>query len=267
MQTRSGKRMFRFVALFIAILTVVSAFSACDASGKEIPDEVKESAFYNYLKMQESHNIFSSYVESYNSSNVGVPDGIVELVVLDYLEEHGSGDSYSFTVVHNYDKESKIDRAEIELEIEYKYALEQTKIPIAYSYDRASDLWQIERKGNWAEASFQIKCEELIGSWQIEFYGDRYEINITDAQENSVSLEYAIACVDTDTNHVFYDRGDGRFQIIDQCIHIPIYMHDGFTCGGILEHDSTSTELHIYIDPRYGCYSGRLLACVYYNAP
>lgn len=225
MQTKSGKRMFRFAFLFVAILTVISAFSACDASED------------------------------------GVPDGTAELVVLDYLQERhlseGDYNSYSFKVEHDYDKQSKIDKAIIELEIQYNYASEQTQISVFYSYDRASDLWSITRKGNWSSSVFELEPEKLTGSWSIDFFLDHYDIAINDVQESSVSLEYSVSCVDYNSReHVFYDHGSGTYEINDMRIIIPITLHDGFVCGDLWEEKKSTVELIITIDPQKGCYYG-----------
>lgn len=203
-----------------------------------------------------------------SSSAKGVPDRTAELVVLDYLEEEDMEsddyDSYRFTVDHDYDKSSNTDAATINLTIEYTYATQTLSIPMIYSYDRASDLWQCVRQGSWTENAMIYNWDQLAGRWPITWFNDTYEITIRDADDDYVTLDYSISAPATvsmglDPNVYLNLEGSGSYKNYGGGFTIPIDLPDGFYCNS-----SRSAKLCVVLSPQRGCYAGYIDGQLYY---
>lgn len=207
----------------------------------------------------------------------GVPDRTVELVILDYFDERGlrQGDynSYSFNVIHNYDKGSNSDAAVINLKIEYNYATENTYVPVWYSYNKSSDLWTLDRKGNWSESAFSYFGDKLIGRWRIDYYDDYYEIEIKSVNGDAVTLNYSIWAEATvsmglDPSQTLWLNGSGTYSLGNWGITIPLDLPEGFYCNkGGGQWGEKSTDLNIRIDPQQGCNGGYIYGSLSYVAP
>lgn len=210
-------------------------------------------------------------------ANNGVPDQVAEYAVLDYLDGRSLGqgeyNNYSFTVTHNVDKNSNIDHAVIDLEIQYNYATEKTRATIDYFYDRGSEHWNVERAGEWSDAVFAPIPEKLPGPWRIDYFNDCYELNIDSVRDNNVTMSYRITTYATVSMGLDPDRplqlsGNGTFSINGKSISIPVDLPDGFYCnkgGGRV--GEKSTELVIFIEPMTGCTQGYLNGSLSYIEP
>lgn len=211
------------------------------------------------------------------STAKGVPDRTAELVVLDYFDErgmqHGDYNSYSFNVIHNYDKSSNSDAAVINLKIEYNYASESTYVPVWYSYNKSSDLWSLDRKGNWSESVMNYSGDKLIGCWRINYYDDYYEIEIKSISGNNVSLNYSIYAAATVSMGLDPDRmlsvdGEGTFTLTNWGVSIPFDLPEGFYCNkGGGRFGEKNTDLNILFDPQQGCNSGYINGSLSYVQP
>ena len=212
-----------------------------------------------------------------SQSAKGVPDRTAELVILDYFDERGmrQGDynSYSFNVIHNYDKSSNSDAAVINLKIEYNYAVENTYVPVWYSYNKSSELWTLDRKGNWSESAISFSGEKLIGRWRISNYDDNYEIEIKSVNGDSITLDYDIYAAATVSMGLDPDRmlsvdGSGTYSLSNWGITIPFDLPDGFYCNkGGGRFGEKSTDLNIRIDPQQGCNSGYIYGSLSFVQP
>lgn len=204
-------------------------------------------------------------LSSCGSSGNGVPDGTAELVVLDYLNEYkndlGNYKSYNFKVTHDYDSQSQLDKAVIDLEIQYYYGTVRTYIPVTYSFDRASDLWNVERKGKWSEESSTLDLKSLIGPWSFDYAsGTHHEVDIQSVNGDSVTLKYLITesvqiGIGLEPNRVFTVSGSGTYSISNQSIKIPIDLPDGFCCRKGDRYGLKSTNLSIIFTCKDGCWS------------
>ena len=211
------------------------------------------------------------------SPSNGVPDRTAELVILDYFDERdlrqGYYNSYSFNVIHNYDKGSNSDAAVINLKIEYNYATENTSIPVWYSYNKSSDLWTLDRKGSWSESTFSYFGDKLVGRWRINYFNDYYEIEIKSVNGNNVTLEYNISAPATVSMGLDPDRmlrldGSGTYELNNWGgISIPFDLPEGFYCNkGGGRWGEKSTDLEIRVDPQQGC-TGYINGMLSYVAP
>lgn len=197
-----------------------------------------------------------------NEAAKGVPDRTAELVVLDYLDEQKMGqedyNSYRFEVVHNFDKRSNSDAAVINMTIEYNYASEQRSIPVWYSYDRASDLWALNRKGDWSDPVVTYYEDKLMGRWNIDLQSksdiDAYSIEVKSVNGNSVTLDYSIHQLVGD--RVLSLEGNGTFLIDEyERMQVIFDLPDGFS--GLSGEDTAF--FYVWVNPQEGC-------CVEYYA-
>lgn len=190
----------------------------------------------------------------------GVPDGIAELVILDYWDEQelqqSDYNSYSFHVIHNFDKKSNSDAAVINLQIEYNYATENLQIPVWYSYDRASDLWSLSRKGNWSDSVMNYHEDKLMGFWNIDLEGgtynsDRYVIEIQSVSGNMVTLDYHIyEVLGNGSNSILSLDGNGTF-LIDEYKRMQVIfdLPDGFSNY----NGEDTADFYVWVNPQEGC--------------
>lgn len=219
--------------------------------------------------------LLSGCGSSGSSSSKGVPDRTAEMVVLDYFDERdmqqGDYNSYSFNVVHNYDAGSKSDAAVINLKIEYNYATENTYIPVWYSYDKSSELWTLDRKGNWSESAISFFGDKLVGRWRIDYFDDYYEIEIKSVDGDSVTLDYDLYAAATvsmglDPDKILSLDGSGTYPLNNGRITIPIELPEGFYSNKGLVGEK-NTDFYIQIDPQQGCSIGYINGLLKYTQP
>ena len=208
----------------------------------------------------------------------GVPDRTAELVILDYLDEQelqqDDYNSYSFRITHNFDKKSNSDAAIIDLQIEYNYASENLQIPVWYSYDRASALWSLNRKGNWSDSVMTYHEDKMIGCWTIDFEGgiyDNYTIDIQSVNGNMVTLNYHIyEILGNTSDSILSLDGSGTFPIVNEGMDIVFDLPDGFysydySSGN--KYRVNTSSFHVRVSPQEGCCCERRFGIIFNHRP
>ena len=172
-----------------------------------------------------------------DSSDLSVPNALLELEVQDYLYENDFDGTYSFQASHNYDKESCTDRVELTIRIPYKYG--EIVIPgsCVYVYDKSSGTWEHIRTSPWGDEDYWFDEDEIEKTFtgEVRFADGNYTVTIhnIDQENKTVDCSFDITAITSawftsETHHAegreIFSYEYGAFSIADGSVSFVIYM-------------------------------------------
>lgn len=216
---------------------------------------------------------------SNNTSSFGVPDSVVqdfiEQCAWNYFPEEYN--NYTLEVFHNYNKETCVDAAIVNVEIHMNYGDETMYLPVWFTYNKAANIWTLTNAGSWSDPEYDINAQKLIGKWELgekwdtlseEKADDRYIIQIKSIDHDKVNLEYTLytkACYFPDdllwgekTYENVTIKGSGTYEFTSWGIEIPITIPNGYDFQGSFkyEFEGRNTKMIINFDLQNGFNGG-----------
>lgn len=140
-----------------------------------------------------------------------VPDLMIESFILDseVYEDYSYAGDCTWRASHKPDKETHTDRVSILVQFNGAYGTIETVCNAEFVYNRASDLWSLQRGGQWTEPDVSFN-NNLIGYWEFENpdYGSPQQtisLYVKSVEDGIILLEY----------EVFTNVVDDYYQTID----------------------------------------------------
>lgn len=144
------------------------------------------------------------------------------------------------------------------MKIEYNYASESLSIPTWYSYNRASDLWSLVRKGTPSDVTSVYNEKNLRGTWHIDNYDDGFDIEILSINKDEAAVKYSAIVfarrgIMSPADKPLLLEGEGVFAVQNGCIRIQMDLPEGVHC-----QNENTAQLNVYIHRQLGLDYGRI---------